>query len=97
LWGLGSDMTRAGSKGSQGDLYLPPQEDRLYYDCGHGAETEGWYFRCREGIIGPYPLRSTAIRMLLIYVRFCSSSSKRTLGGVSGQEVPSVASRHDEG
>lgn len=59
-------------KGSHiaGEAQFDP--DRVFYIYGADAPVgEGWYFFAREGVIGPYELRSIAERMLEAYVKFC--------------------------
>jgi hypothetical protein len=54
--------------------------ERVFYGDGNSSNlAEGWYFRSREGLIGPYPSRSLADRMVRAFVQFCGTSPNRNV------------------
>jgi hypothetical protein len=50
---------------------MPDDSDRIFQGDSTYPEHEEWYYRAREGIVGPYLKREDAAIALEYFVRYC--------------------------
>jgi hypothetical protein len=64
--------------------------DRIFYQAGQTLDREQWFFRAREGVMGPYASRETAERELREFKVHCQRTGAtgnrppRTSGAMAG-------------